>query len=122
MTSKVVAPDGTTWTVRRIAAPWRLRHRVGFAPDPVGILLWLLAWPLLLVEAALWLTGLVILRLRHARGLPWVIEARTAGPPRRVLRWSVVGGASSLARATEIAAGIAQGQDVAFTASDRMVG
>ena len=116
-----VAPDGTTWTVRRIEAPWRLRHRVEFAPDIVGILLWLLAWLVLLVEAVLWLAGLGILRLRHARGLPWTIEARTAGPPGRLLRWSVAGSASSIARTNEIAASIAQGQDVASTASERVV-
>ncbi len=122
MTQAVVAPDGTTWTVRRIEAPWRLRHRVELAPDIVGILLWLLAWLVLLVEAVLWLACVGILRLRHARGLQWTIEARTAGPPDRVLRWSVVGSASSIARTTEIAAGIAQGQDVVSSASDRVVG
>ncbi|MFA4928693.1 MAG: hypothetical protein WC558_09250 [Patulibacter sp.] len=122
MTQAVVAPDGTAWTVRRVRAPWRLRHRVEFAPDIVGILLWVLGFAVLLVEAVLWLGALAIQRLRHARGLPWVIEAHTAGPPDRVLRWSAVGSATSAARATEIAAALAQGQDVASTASKRLVG
>ena len=122
MRRSVVAPDGTVWTVRRIETPWRLRRRGGFSPDLAGILLWILAWPLLLLEAIVWLLGAGIVRLRRAAGTPWIIEAVSTGPPERRLRWSVRGGPASLAEIETVSEGLTQGRDVASTAERRDVG
>ncbi len=122
MTRVIRAPDGAAWTVSRVEAPWHLRHRVSLEPDLVGVLLWLAAWPLLLGESLLWLAGWAVLRIRHRLGLPWIIEARTEGPPDRLLRWSALGSSASRDRVREIATDLAQGRDIAATASTRAVG
>ena len=122
MIRTAVAPDGTSWTIRVIDAPWTLRYRATFEWDPIGVVLWLGAWLLLAVEAVVWMLAWGIRRLRHTLGTPWTVEARTPGPPDRMLAWSFVGLASSRAKVTEIAAGIAQGKDVAATAARRVVG
>jgi hypothetical protein len=118
----VSAPDGTSWTVRRVAAPWRLRHRAGFAPDLAGVVIWLLGWLVLFVEGTVWTVCWVVMRVGHVLGRPWVVEATTPAPPGRVLSWSVAGSAASLLLTSEIATGLAEGRDVAATAATRVVG
>jgi hypothetical protein len=84
--------------------------------------IWLLGWLVLFVEGTVWAVCWVVMRVGHALGRPWVIEATTPGPPGRVLSWSVAGSAASLRLMSEIAAGLAEGRDVAVTAATRQVG
>ena len=99
-----------------------MRHRVEFAVDPVGILLWLGAWLLLGLESVVWVACWAVLRMRHTFGMPGRVGARTPGPPDRMWAWSVGGAAAAHAKVDEIADGIERGQDVAATASQREVG
>jgi hypothetical protein len=122
MTLSVDAPDGTRWTVRRVRMPWRLRHRATFEPDPVGVLLWLLAGVLLCLEAIALSIAWAVQLVRHALGVPWIVEAMTPGPPRRLLRWEVVGRAARDRQLQEVAHDLMRGRDVTATATTRTVG
>ena len=122
MTLVVEAPDGTPWTVRRVRMPWRLRHRATFDLDPVGVLLWLLAGLLLCLEAIAVSIAWAIQLARHALGVPWIVEAVTPGPPRRVLRWHIVGRSASDRQVQQVAHDLMRGRDVTATATTRTVG
>jgi hypothetical protein len=94
----VVAPDGRRWKVKRRWLRWR------FATDPGPYLggfedlLFALALPAVgLVLQALFLPLVALWRVGARR--PWLVTARTEGPPIDAYAWDVVGfGASAKAR------------------------
>ena len=110
----VRGPGGETWRVGRRWLPWRPRYR---GPETSGLdiplelgdvggilaliaivaavfLLVAVALPVLALAVELIVLVLVVLgatALRLTRVRPWLIEARTDGPPRRVHAWHVKG-------------------------------
>lgn len=109
-----VTPSGVSWEVRRTSRAWRVRRRVGFDLDPLGLLFGLLGLILLPFElAAAALAGI---------GRPTTIEASTDGPPARRLRWRVRGRAASAEKVEEIVRRLSAGEDVSADADERQVG
>lgn len=146
---RVLAPDGRQWKVTRGVLPWRPRwrgkRRRGGSDDWLDLIFWtdLDEWPglgvvlavatavvllvlfvipavILLVEVAVLvfvLAGAVV--LSTLLGRPWVVEARTAGPPEEVRRWKVRGGwrrsqrvVADIAAALQAGAHPPQGPDI----------
>lgn len=111
----VVDPSGLQWTVRRLALPpamlppppaemlQRADPSHGWTPLPVGVVLFLLALPL--IPIALW--------LRSLRVLPWTLEARAYPWGRRVppivFSYHVRGREEAATALHELAAALARG-------------
>ena len=122
MSANVQAPDGREWRVSRRMLLWRPRRRIGFDLDAVGILLGVIAVPLLALEwvLALVLTGgtaAVKLLLRR----PWRVDAVLEGPTTRRLAWNVAGWGAAGRLAEEVRAEIAAGQDPSRHADERAI-
>lgn len=82
----VLSSTGTSWVVRRRLLPWRIRNRVPVDLAPLVLLP--LSGLLMALEAVAALLVHPVLRLT---GRPWTVEAETAVPPTRLVRWSVRG-------------------------------
>jgi hypothetical protein len=134
----VIAPDGTTWVVRRQALPGanrriRIRRLVRLRdvgdlglladPHPAGVVLGLVALvavtlvvallaPLLLlaVELLVVLVGLAAgLFARLVLGRPWVVEAVPDSPGVQPLSWRVSGWSASRRAIEQVAQGLRAG-------------
>ncbi len=88
MSTRVRAPDGGEWDVRRRALLWRPRRRMHFDADPVGLLLGALALPLRALE---WVAAAIASLAAAALRRPWRVEAVLPGATRRRLTWEVAG-------------------------------
>lgn len=116
------APDGREWEVRRRTLLWRPRRRIGIELDPVGILLGVIAVPLLALEWVLaGLMTAVTAAVKLALRRPWHIDAVLAGPPTRRLTWNVEGWRAAGQKAEELRAEIAAGQDPSRHADHREI-
>jgi hypothetical protein len=118
----VHAPDGRKWEVRRRTLLWRPRRRMGIELDLFGILLGVIALPLLAVE---WVLASVLTAVTAAVKValrrPWRVEAVLAGPTTRRLTWNVEGWRASGRKAEQLRAEIAAGQDPTRYADQREI-
>jgi hypothetical protein len=105
--------------VRRSGLPWRPRRRAGFDLDGFGLLAGLGALLLLPLEC---LAAALVGAGARATGRPWTIEASTAGPPPRRLRWRVRGRTASAEKLDDVARRIEAGEDLSGDADERQVG
>jgi hypothetical protein len=90
--------------------------------DAVGIVLGVLALPLLVLEwvAALAATGIAVV-WRAARRRPWTVEAVLAEATERRLTWSVVGWSPAGELAERVRGEIVAGQDPSAHADQRAI-
>ena len=122
MSACVQAPDGREWEVRRRTLLWRPRRRIGFDLDPVGILLAVIALPLLALEWVLaGLLTAVTAAVRLALRRPWRVDAVLAGQTTRRLTWNVEGWRAAGQKAEQVRAEIAAGQDPSRHADQREI-
>ena len=112
-------PSGTAWEVRRSALAWRVRRRVGFELDPVGLVLGVLGLILLPLE---FLAASLAGAFACVIGRPGTVEAVTKGPPPRRLRWRVRGRSASAAKVEEVVRRLEAGDDPSADADERQVG
>ena len=108
--------------MRRRALLWRPQRRMRFDLDAVGVLLGVVALPLLALE---WLVAgllsLVAAGARIALRRPWRVEAVLPGATARRLTWDVAGWGAAGRRAEEVRAEIAAGHDPSHHADERAI-
>ena len=120
--SRVSAPDGKEWHVSRRTLLWRPRRRMRFDVDAIGLLLGVIALPLLALEwvaAAVLTLGAAAWRVALRR--PWRVEAVLAGPTERRLTWNVAGWHAAGELAERVRSEIAAGEDPSRHADQRAI-
>ena len=122
MSGRVQAPDGGEWRVSRRTLLWRPHRRIGFDPDAAGILLGLIALPLLALE---WVVALVLSGFAAAVKVvlrrPWRVDAVLDGPTTRRLTWNVAGWRAAGRLAEQVETELAAGQDPSRHADEREI-
>lgn len=117
-----VAPTGGRWRVGRRFLLWRPTRRIRFELDPVGVLLALVALPLLLFEWLLALTAATVAAaVRVALRRPWTVTATLDAPSERRLGWQVHGWRAAGELADRVRGELADGTDPSTHADTQAV-
>jgi len=112
---RVEEPNGTVWDVDASRLPWRPRRRRIGDLDPVGVVLFFLSLPLIVVE---WVVANVVAAVRPRT----VVIATTEGPPTRRLTWKEGSRDAAVAKAREVVRRLRAGEELSEDADDREVG
>jgi hypothetical protein len=108
--------------VRRRTLLWRPQRRMRFDLDAIGVLLGVVALPLLALEwVVAGLLSLVAAAGRIALRRPWRVEAVLPGATARRLTWNVAGWRAAGRRADQVRAEIAAGHDPSHHADERAI-